>query len=381
MKIIHCSDLHLDSSLSANLGAEKSRIRRKEIQGAFKRLADCASELGADAVMICGDMFDTANTSQKTVRYVLDVIAEHAKTDFLYLHGNHDGPDILSPNSENASSIPPNLKFFSEKEWTYYRYRDGTVICGTESEAPDRYDKLTLDAADTNIVMLHGQISAYGEARNKEAALPKETTASAESDTVHLKELANKNIDYLALGHIHTYDDGKIYEKDGESGVWCYCGCPEGRGFDECGEKGFVFVETENKKVKHTFVRFSRRTLETVRVDISGLVTSREIESACEAALAGLSRDCMVKLILTGTYTVDTQKDTDNIRANVLGGFFFGKVYDRTTLKIDPEDYKNDISLKGEFIRKVLESDMDQDKKDRVIMCGLLALKGEDIGQ
>ena len=54
--------------------------------------------------------------------------------------------------------------------------------------------------------------------------------------------LKNKNIDYLALGHIHGYKEAPL---DGR-GKYCYPGCLEGRGFDECGKKGFVLLNIEN---------------------------------------------------------------------------------------------------------------------------------------
>ena len=54
------------------------------------------------------------------------------------------------------------------------------------------------------------------------------------------------NIDYLALGHIHSYKCHKLDKR----GVYCYSGCLEGRGFDECGDKGFVLLETEEDRLE-----------------------------------------------------------------------------------------------------------------------------------
>ena len=43
------------------------------------------------------------------------------------------------------------------------------------------------------------------------------------------------------------------------------------------------------------------------------------------------------------------------------------------------EDYAHDKSVRGEFIRSVWESALSQEEKSRVIMCGINALKGEEI--
>ena len=69
---------------------------------------------------------------------------------------------------------------------------------------------------------------------------------------IKLASLKNHNIDYLALGHYHTYTVGQIDER----GTYVYSGCLEGRGFDECGEKGFVVLDVE-EKVNHTFIPHS----------------------------------------------------------------------------------------------------------------------------
>ena len=69
-----------------------------------------------------------------------------------------------------------------------------------------------------------------------------DTDAKDKAEIINLKQLKNKNIDYLALGHIHTYKQSKLDNR----GTYCYSGCLEGRGFDECGEKGFVLLNIED---------------------------------------------------------------------------------------------------------------------------------------
>ena len=60
--------------------------------------------------------------------------------------------------------------------------------------------------------------------------------------------------------------------------------------------------------------------------------------------------------------------------------FYFLKIEDKPKIKIDYMKYKNDISLKGEFIRLVLEQkDLSEEEKSRVIYTGIKALSNEDI--
>ena len=59
--------------------------------------------------------------------------------------------------------------------------------------------------------------------------------------------------------------------------------------------------------------------------------------------------------------------------------FFHCRVKDRTVLSIDDSDIENELSLKGEFVRKVLASSLPDADKKRIIRQGLRALDGEEV--
>ncbi len=48
MKVIHCADIHLDSSLNTNLSSTKATIRNNEILQSFERLTIYAKENDVD---------------------------------------------------------------------------------------------------------------------------------------------------------------------------------------------------------------------------------------------------------------------------------------------------------------------------------------------
>jgi hypothetical protein len=48
-------------------------------------------------------------------------------------------------------------------------------------------------------------------------------------------------------------------------------------------------------------------------------------------------------------------------------------------LEIRPEDYSHDISLKGEFVRRVMASDLSVEEKEEILACGIRALSGEEL--
>ena len=354
MKLIHCADLHLDSPMESNLSAEQARERKNEILASFARLVRLAEESRVAAILISGDLFDSRHITKRTERYVLDLIRRHENVIFFYLAGNHDRGSALAELAPEER--PENLCLFDEG-WRSYNF--GEVVI-TGSENPD-LDTLELGESVLNILMLHGQDTS--ERR------------SDKRDLIRFQKLKNKNIDYIALGHLHTYRTAKLDERC----TACYSGCLEGRGFDECGPKGYVLLEVDGKRITHTFVPFARRELYTVEYDITGCGTRISLEERVTAAVEKIPSASMVKLVLTGSCPAEQNKDTEYLLSILSQRFYFAKIHDETRLLIRPEDYQNDISLKGEFVRRVMASDLSEVEKERVLACGFRALCSEEV--
>ena len=355
MRLIHCSDLHLDSKMEANLTPQQARERSGEICAAFARMVRWASENEVRAILLSGDLFDTKRVSKKTADFVVSTVKHAPEIGFFYLRGNHDA----SRDPFAGRTLPENLHRFGP-EWTGYSL-EGVTVTGLELDRENWetcYDALTLAEGDVNIVMLHGQVSTQpGE------------------EQVCLPRLRGKHIDYLALGHIHSFRRERLDDR----GQWCYCGCLEGRGFDECGEKGFVLLQVENGRVDSRFVPFAARQLREVRVDISGCTTVTQLQQALEAAAEGIPGESMVKFTLVGSYTPETQKDLGFLTRLMNQQFWFARIKDESRFRMDPGDYEHDASLKGQFIRLVMASDRAEDVKARIICAGLQALAGEAV--
>lgn len=366
MKIIHCADLHLDSKLSANLDKIQAKERKSEILHTFERMVQYAVQHNVSAILIAGDMFDTKNISATTRNVVLSNIKNHPEIFFYYLRGNHDNDNFLS----EVDVIPENLKMFGE-QWTSYSVGN-IVITGIEltpENVGSAYVSLVLDHKKFNIVMLHGQEAESSCSNAKDKA-----------ETIHLKALRNRGIDYLALGHIHAYKKEALDAR----GTVCYVGCLEGRGFDECGDHGFAVLDIEEatNTYTHEFVPFAARKLYTIPVDVSGALTTAEMSEQVAVALQnrGCEREDLVKIVLTGTLDVECEKDVDYLLAKYRTQYYFVKIYDETTLKITVEDYLLDESLKGEFVRMVMkDTTLSEEDKKSVVRYGLQAIAGEEI--
>ena len=348
MKLIHTADLHLGSALDSRFPDAIAKQRRAEVLSTFGRIIDIAKERGARAILISGDLFDSDRPFKRDKQYFFSAVRQNPDIEFFYLRGNHDV-------RESYDEALPNLHTFSDKPEGYEL--DDVRITGIELTAGNCesfYTSLSLDKEKTNILMLHGQVADR-----------------AGDGLIDPKRLRARGIDYIALGHIHSFSVA-FPDKDT---TMVYPGTPEGRGFDECGEKGVVLIDTADLK-NPTFIRTARRTLHSVRVDVSGASDIYDVQRLIRDA-ARIPREDLLRVELYGECAFDTTGIERNISDMLLGEYYFITVKDRTRRKISLGDLSCDLSLRAEFLREVLSSDEDEEEKKKIIALGLRALSGD----
>lgn len=352
MKIIHAADIHLGSKMDSKFPKEIADKRKTEIRNTFSRMVDYATANGVPVIILAGDVFDYDIPFKKDKDFFYSVVKEHPQIDFLYLKGNHDLGGYVCEDIKN-------LKTFGSR-WTAFEYGD-IVISGIEmtgDNATSLYSSLELNPDKENIVVLHGQIA--------------DTVGVGK---VCLKKLRNKNIDYLALGHVHKLQSGRIDER----GEYAYSGCLEGRGFDEPGDHGFVLIDAPNGKLERKFIDFAERKIIEVDADIS---KAKDAYSAFNLIIEKFKfeKENIYRINLVGEVDIETENMNKDIEKYLANKCFFVNVKDKTTKKIDIESFAKGVSLKSEFIRNVFAADdMSEDDKKTIVRCGLKALKGEEI--
>lgn len=351
MRILHTSDLHLNSAMNTRLSAEKARERRKELLSNFGKITEYAKREKCSAIIIAGDLFDSERPSQTAKKYVLDTIENSPDLLYFYLPGNHEKRVI---EAENV--LPKNLFIFGS-EWTGFSV--GSVsIYGRSTTSCDMFEALTPPKGHTVIAVLHGELRDRCQ----------------EGGIIGKRELEGAEISYLALGHYHSYKSEKI-----GSTLAVYSGSPESRGFDEAGEKGFVIIDTDHD-LNHKFVHGFGRGMHTVSVEYEAGLSTAELEGFILKKVADIPKSDLVRVRLVGHRSPEDKYDVFIIEKRLRDKFYYFEIKDDTTLAIRAEDYARDKSLKGEFIRLVLADDgLDDKEKDKIISAGLLALMGEKL--
>ena len=351
MKILHIADCHLDSAMESHLPAAAARERRGELLLTFRDIVESAKEGGVGAVLIAGDLFDTKAPQASTLTYVLSTIEDHRDIEFIVIEGNHDIGALSS------LVLPKNLSLVKCREAKAFCLSDVCIYAVGYGADSALIASLSMRAEDKNILLAHGTLGYESDERE---------------EIISRALIEKMPIDYLALGHYHSHRAEKI----GERTTAAYAGTPEGRGFDEAGPCGVVLLDTDTMKAE--FLLSAKRTLHRLRLDISAAGVQRDIENELLALIDGIPAGDMVHVTLTGRYRETLQKDLGLLKTMLSARFYFAKVKDESILAIRPEDYKNDVSLRGEFVRAVLAKDLPDEDKSRILMYGLRALCKED---
>jgi len=359
LTFLHGADFHLDA-LFTGLSAEKAAQRRAEQRETLERFAALAQERKADLVLLSGDLADGRETYRETLEALSRSLGSIPAPVFL-APGNHDW---YGPGSVYAAvRWPDNVHIFTGDEIQAVElpglncviygaaftgpYRDGSPLEGFHAPADSR----------THIMVLHGDVDGHGR-----------------YGSIRRADIAQSGLTYLALGHIHA---GTGLQREGDT-VWAYPGCPEGRGFDELGEKGVLWGTVENGSVALEAVPLAGRRYEVRRLDVS----EAGAEAALRAALPQRPLPDICRFVLTGSR--DEAPNTSALTELAQPWFYMAQVRDETRPRQDLWRRREEDSLTGAFLREMarrLEQapEQERDGLELAARFGLAALEnGEE---
>ena len=162
LHILHAADLHLDAPFAA-LTADQARQRRAEQRLLLEKLADTASERGADLVLLSGDLLDDRQTYRETAQALAAALGR-IPAPVLIAPGNHDFYQASSLYS--APIWPENVRIFREGAVRSVELPGCTVYgCAFTGPARDDSPLAGFRAPDTGkpgIMVLHADVEGTG---------------------------------------------------------------------------------------------------------------------------------------------------------------------------------------------------------------------------
>ena len=362
-KFIHGADFHLDSPFGA-LPAEQAAHRRRESRQMLARLADYVRENGVDLVLLAGDLFDGAGAFRDTGEQLARAL-ERMEVPVCIAPGNHD-PFVRGGVWESVR-WPENVCVFRKNTMMSVELpRWNAVVHGAAFTGPEQGSSLLAGfhaPADgrVHLGLLHGEAEA----------------AEDRYDPLGGEEIAASGLAYLALGHIH-----KRGQKQYGPTLCAWPGCPEGRGFDELGEKGvYQGTVADDGKVSLEFVPLARRRYEILEVDVTG----RDPLAAIQASLPAETARDLYRILLTGE-TGEGGVDLNGLREALADRFYALELRDRTRMAEDVWRRAEEDSLRGLFLQSLrrrfheAETDTERETITRAARFGLAALDHRDLG-
>ena len=360
MRILHAADLHLDSAF-AGLAEEKAALLRQESRDILRRMVDWANDHAVDVMLLSGDLFDSDRMYSQTARTLAQALARFRGRIFLS-PGNHD---FYAPGSGyDAVDWPENVHIFTSRrpQTVLLRSLNASVTGAafTSAEEWEPFDGASFSGGDAPIRLgvLHGEVTR-GESKYR--AIPP-------------TEIEKTNLTYLALGHVHRCAG---VQRAGNT-AYAYPGCLPGRGFDETGDKGFLYGKITPEKVELEFIPFAPRRYQSVTADI----TDRDPADAVRQALDPDCGQDICRVLLTGSRR-------ENFSLSALTSELSGlcaalELTDETYPEEDVWARCGEDSLRGLFLQNLRAryDGADEDEKRQLLQAarfGLAALDNRDL--
>lgn len=368
VKILQCGDMHFDTPFK-ELDSIRGVRSKEELLEVFSNIVEIARDESVEVLLITGDVFDNSTVSKSTLHFIKDKLASIPDIRVFISPGNHDPYNINS--FYKLVKWSDNVHIFTSDIEKVYIQDLNLAIWGaafTEKYVRKSFLKdFKVDNDNINIMVLHGDI-AKGEEENPYNPL---TTS----------EISNSKLDYLALGHRHGFSG---IQREGNT-YYAYAGCPQGRGFDELGNKGIIIGEVSKGAVSLEFKETSYRKYNEVEVDITGARIYEEIRIRVLSEIKDVDRKIgFYKIILKGEIDSEFSIEEKQVEMKLRGEFYFVKVKDNTDIKIDYEEVSKDYSVKGIFAKKMLDkiNTCEVNEKDIVklaLKLGMQSLSEEEV--
>lgn len=333
MKLLATADLH---------------IRKQEDTAVLARILQAAKEYHAEALLIGGDLLDRPFLESAVEDAVRRLLGGAGMPVFL-VAGNHDPAAVtalyqnlpegvyLFPETLAGVTLAENLRL-----WGYSAAR--------EQGGKDPLQGFSAPPGAVNLLLGHGQIDGGNESFCPIAA----------------QTLAESGLDLVILGHIHKGEQRRI------GGCRLLVpGIPQGKGFDELGEKYVYLIDTASMQIEPIAV--AEKIWREYPVDLSGCTDQAAILERLMAV--EIPQNTVGRLILQGAPSAEPASAIA-IYTERTGR----EVKDRTDPSLSVEVLRKQNTLQGAFVRRAMAEIESADPQDRprleeALRLGLQALK------
>jgi DNA repair exonuclease SbcCD nuclease subunit len=356
LRIIHTADVHLGARHD-DLGEQAAAQRERQF-AAFKAAVDLALQERVDLFLVAGDLFDSNVQPRRSVERVAAEVRRLAESRVrsVIIPGTHDCYDRASiyraydlatmatgAAGGGGSAMPDRMVTVLDPDCpsVHLPALDATVharIFGTKRApySPLR-DPIVADdgpAVTWRIGLLHGSISIPGKTEYDEVV-------------VTTDEIARSGLDYLALGHWHSMQQGKAGPV-----TYAYAGAPEAVALDQAGAGKILLVELDQRDGLRSVTIHARAVGRTrfEKLDIDAAVVADQPALIGQLA-ARADPDLVLDARLVGVRRDDLDLDPSEIEAALASSFLKVRIRDASMAALTDGPLPSADTIAGAFIR------------------------------
>ena len=295
LRFVHAADLHLDSPFTGIRSSAPEGVAHalyKATFEAYDNLIDLCIEEKVDALLVAGDVYDSADRSLRAQQAFIRGLRrlDAAGIRSFVCHGNHDPLN----GWEAQLTYPSSCHRFGAEWEAAPMFEDDpsrAVVYGISYAQQVVNRNLvselgTVESSPFTIDLLHANV---GDKPGHALYAP-----------CSLEDLERTGIDYWALGHVHTRE---VMRPHGPAVV--YPGNPQGRHVNEDGARGVYLVEVDGDDIRLDFtpvdtVRWARLSVDASRMETDQELQDRLLEQIGKALEEAEGRPLVVRTEVTG---------------------------------------------------------------------------------
>jgi DNA repair protein SbcD/Mre11 len=275
-RLLHMADVHLGARHD-DLGPAAADQRERQF-GAFQRAIDLAITEKVDLILICGDLFDSNAQPRRSVERAAGELAKAVarRIPTVIIPGTHDCYDAASiyrvfDLAEMAGAEPDSALLTvmtDERPKIHFDHLDLTVVARTFATKRAPSSPLAGLASDApgkwKVGMVHGSFAVPGRFDQDDVVFTDQ-------------EIADSGLDYLALGHWHSF-------REGRSGAtpWAYPGAVDLVAVDQDGAGQVLLVGLEERGGRREVTlqqrRVGRSHFQRMELDAAALTSQADLE-------------------------------------------------------------------------------------------------------
>lgn len=338
VKIMHIADYHIGYEYSFLENA--SEKRKLEVLRSLEKLCEYSNKKQIDIVLIAGDFIEASTISSAYINEIKKILSNFEAGIFI-VAGNHDYISVGSYYLDD--DWPDNVHIFKDNNLEQI-YLDDLNLCIYGASFTSSYQRQSLLTEDIviedkyiNIGLLHGD-------------------AIFKSDDLYnpisKEQIKRIGFDYLALGHIHKktgiLNEGKSY--------YAYPGSAVSLGFSELATREVIIAEIgkDNKffdVLPLEIGQFLEKDFKLSDVDDERKLANKIIQNLRQEYENFQNNYYKINLVgdVEEHYSIDL-----NLLKSMLSDLTFVKLEDKTRIKIDYDLLMDENSLKGTFVKNIL---------------------------